>query len=259
MRRYFSSSRQAAAAWLGLPVRGTPVLYLVDGYDAMPRSGMYRSPEWAVAVSQSSDRIFFRLDLVDTTPANKLELVLDHELIHQLLNHLGGARLPRWFEEGLCVAYAGSPYLEMNSTLQHSAAAHRLPTFDETALLFHGNSTEAAKAYAIGHEAVRSMIERYGLESVQRIVKGVGRGEEFEAAFQRVTGESLAAFEEGWRERVTPWLPFWLYVFVADLGLSLIWIGAVLVFVGWLRRRLRRDRAMRSLEDGSGYFDDDVG
>jgi hypothetical protein len=256
LRRYMPRSREAAAAWLGLPVRGAPTLHLVRDHAGMPGGGIYRSPEWAVAVADNDDRIYFRLDLVDTTPANKLELVLDHELVHQLLNHLGGERLPRWFEEGMCVAYAGSPFLEMNTTLERSAAARRLPTFEESRLLFHGNATEAAKAYAIGHEAVRFLIARHGHESMQRILKGVGRGDGFEQAFARVTHESLASFEAAWRKQVTPWLPFWLYLFVSDIGLSVIWIGAALVFFGWLRRRLRRERALRSLD--AGLLDDPI-
>lgn len=240
-------SRRAAAAWLGLPVKGKPTLHLVRGYDGMPGQGKNKSPEWAVAVARSDDHIYFRLDIVDSKPANKLELVVDHEVVHQLLNHLGGKRLPRWFEEGMCVAFAGLPFLEMDMSLERSAAARRLPTFEETRLLFYGNATEAAKAYAIGHEAVRFLIARHGLESMQRILKRVGRGQEFEEAFVLVTGENLETFEATWREEITPWLPFWIYLFVSDIGLSLIWIGAVLVFLGWLRRRLKREKAMQAL------------
>jgi len=247
LRDWYPKSRRAAAAWLGLPARGRPILYLVRDHDAMPASGRYRTPSWAVAVALRDDRIYFRLDIVDSTPANKLELVLDHELVHQLLNHLGGARLPRWFEEGMCVTYAGLPFLEMDVTLERSAAASRLPTFAETRLLFYGNATEAAKAYAIGHYAIRSLIDRHGHAALQRILKLVGQGRNFEDAFEEATGETLTRFEEKFREGITPWLPFWLYLFVSDLGLSLLWIAALLVFVGWIRRRLRRERDMESL------------
>jgi len=130
------------------------------------------------------------------------------------------------------------------------AEARRLPTFEETRLLFHGNATEAAKAYAIGHEAVRALIDRHGHESMQRILKAVARGKKFEDAFVEATGESLARFEAAWRTEITPWLPFWLYLLVSDIGLSLIWFAAILVFIGWLRRRLRREKAMQALESG---------
>ena len=250
LRDWYPKSRRAAAAWLGLPARGEPELHLVPDYASMPSSGRSRSPKWAVAVALADDRIYFRLDVIDTTPANKLELVLDHEMVHQLLNHLGGARLPRWFEEGLCVTYAGLPFLETSGTLERSAAAHRLPTLAETGALFEGNASAAAKAYEIGQSAVRFLIDRHGHDALQRIVKAVGRGQPFEDAFARTTGEPLARFESVWRKQVTPWLPFWLYLFVSNLGLSLLWFGALLVFIGWLRRRLRRERDMASLERG---------
>jgi len=248
LREWLPKSRRAACVWLGIEARGTPVLHLVPDHDAMPASGRYRSPKWAVGVALQDDRIYFRLDLVDTTPANRLELVLDHEIVHQLLNHLGGARLPRWFEEGLCVAFAGLPFLDVDTSVEHAAAAGRLPTLEETRLLFHGNSVEAAKAYEIGHRAVRFLMDHHGQGAMRRLLAAVARGRSFEDAFVIATGETLEKFEAEWRADVTPWLPFWLYLFVSDIGLTLLWAGALLVFLGWLRRRLRRERDMASLE-----------
>jgi hypothetical protein len=250
IKTWFPRSRHAAAAWLGVAAKGEPRLFLVRDHDGMPSSGKLTVPEWAAAVCFSDDRIYFRLDLVDTRPAKKLELVLDHELVHQILNHLGGPRLPRWFEEGLCVSYAGLPYLEMNVTLERAAAAGALPTLEETRMLFTGNATEAAKAYEIGHRAVRHLLARHGPESMRGILRRVSQGTPFDEAFAQATGRSVDAFEAEWRAEVTPVLPFWLYVIVADFGLALLWFGAVLVFIGWLRRRLRRERAMASLEGG---------
>lgn len=205
-------------------------------------------PEWAAAVCLSNDHIVFRLDVVDSRPAKKLELVLDHELVHQFLNHLAGPRLPRWFEEGLCVTYAGLPFIEMNHDLARTAAAGNLPTFDETRLLFRGNATQAATAYEVGHEAIRHIIEHHGQRAVREILRRVGEGDPFEQAFLRTTGQTVADFEAEWRKAITPVLPFWLYVIVSDFGLTMLWFGALLVFVGWLIRRVRREREMQSLE-----------
>jgi hypothetical protein len=204
-------------------------------------------PDWAVAVTLGDDRIVFRLDRIDRTPSARLELVADHELVHQLLNHLGGARLPRWFEEGLCVTYAGIPFLDMGSSLELSAAAGALPRFRETAAMFRGGASDAAKAYAIGHRAVGFMIAHYGEASMRRILASVARGVPFDDAFQASIGIPLDEFEERWRRAVTPPVPFLVYLLFENIGLSLLVAGAGLVFVGWIRRRLRRERDMSSL------------
>ena len=75
----------------------------------------------------------------------------------------------------------------------------------------------------------------------------MAKGKPFDRAFHEATGQSIE-FEAEWRAEITPPLPFWLYVIVADFGLALLWIGAVLVFLGWLRKRMRRERAMQSLD-----------
>ena len=248
LRQWFPKSRRTAAVWLGLPPRGTPILELVDGIDRMRAVAGPFVPEWAAAVCLSNDHIVFRLDVVDSRPAKKLELVLDHEVVHQFLNHLGGPRLPRWFEEGLCVTFAGLPFVESNFDLQRSAAAGRLPTFEETRLLFRGNATQAAAAYEVGHQAVRHLIEHYGHQALRDILRRVGNKQTFEQAWRTTTGQSVEAFEEAWRKEITPPLPFWLYVLVSDFGLTMLWFAALLVFVGWVVRRMRREREMRSLE-----------
>ena len=79
-------------------------------------------------------------------------------------------------------------------------------------------------------------------------LRRVGEGQPFEQAFLRTTGQTTADFEAEWRKAITPVLPFWLYVIVSDFGLTMLWFGALLVFVGWLIRRVRREREMQSLE-----------
>ena len=113
--------------------------------------------------------------------------------------------------------------------------------------MFRGGASEAAKAYAIGHRAVKSIIARSGEESMRRILAHVAKGASFEDAFKAATRTSLAEFEESWRLEITPPVPFLVYLLFENLATSLIVAGAGLVFLGWLRRRLRRERDMSSL------------
>jgi len=151
-------SRAHAARWLGIEPAGAPRYVLVEDYAGMRRKGSPAAPEWAVAIARPDDVMVFRLDLVDRQPSSRLELVADHEIVHQLLNHLGGERLPRWFEEGLCTSYAGVPFLEPPSSLELTAAAGSLPRFSETRLLFHGGAGDAGLAYEVGERAVRYLL-----------------------------------------------------------------------------------------------------
>ena len=129
--RSFPGRRENAAAWLGLPPAGSPVLILVEDHEQLEREVGGSVAEWAVAVTLPDDRLIFRLDRIDSSPNNALAVVALHEAVHQILNQLRpvpgrpGRALPRWFEEGLCVHRAGTGYLQADFSVERTAAAVR--------------------------------------------------------------------------------------------------------------------------------------
>jgi hypothetical protein len=197
----------------------------------------------------TGDTIAFRLDLVDTDRAMSLDIVLRHEVVHFVLNR-SPARLPRWFEEGLAVHHAGVAYLEPDDSIERVAAAGRLPRFADANQLLRGGQGEAALAYEMGERAVASLVRRFGDDAVARLVRALEGGALFPAAFEEATGEPLDVFERKWREEVTPRLPFWLFVLAQNLELTLLCFAALLAAAGYLRWRLRRERAMAALGGG---------
>jgi hypothetical protein len=224
-----------------------PTLHLVEDHRGMLRHAGPAAPPWAVAVARRDDVIVFRLDRIGRSPATRLEAVAAHEAVHQVLAHLPGTPLPRWFEEGLCVHYAGVPFLEADFTVERLAAAGRLERLADTALSFRGDEARAAAAYRIGEAAVREFLRRFGRPALHGILRRLAEGAPFEAAFLETTGVALDSFEAGFRESVTPRVPLWLLVLVEDLGLTLLVVSALLVVVGYVAWRLRRQRALESL------------
>ena len=194
--------------------------------------------------------MIFRLDLVDRDKAMSLDLVLKHETVHFVLNR-SSARFPRWFEEGLAVHHSGVAYLEPDTSLERVASAGRLPPFADADGLFGGGRAEAALGYKMGQRAAGAMVRRFGDESVPRLVRALAGGAPFPDAFADATGERLEDFERRWRDEVTPGIPFWLFVIVENLDLTLLFFGALLVAGGYARWRFRRERAMASLGGGT--------
>lgn len=240
----FRGERDHAARWLGLAPGGTALVHLVPDLGAMQALAP-GAPPWAVAVTAGSTMIF-RLDIVDRDPANGLDLVLRHETLHLVLNR-SSARLPRWFEEGLAVHHAGVAYFEPDTTLERFAAAGNLPRFSEAGRLFEGGTLEAALGYKLGQRVAAAFVGRFGDDALRRLVRASAEGRAFPDAFLAATGETLDGFEERWRDEVTPALPFWIFVVVEQFDLALLFLCAVLVALGYLRWRIRRERAMASL------------
>ncbi len=206
------------------------------------------APSWSVAVTTGTTMVF-RLDIVDRDRANSLDTVLRHECVHFALNRVP-ARLPRWFEEGLAVHHAGLPYLALDTTVERAAAAGRLPPFADADRLFAGDAREAALGYGLGQRAVEAFVRRFGDGAVARLVGALAEGDAFPAAFAQASGESLDDFERSLRAEVTPALPFWLFVIAENLELALLFLAALLAALGYVRWRLRRERAMSALGRG---------
>lgn len=243
----FLRSRDRAARWLGLEPSGMAEIRLVEGLGEM-HALFPGAPAWAVAVTSGST-LAFRLDLLDKGRGNALDLVLRHEAVHFALNRTH-APFPRWFEEGLAVHHAGVAYLAPDTSLERAAAAGRLPSFGEADRLFSAGSADAALGYEMGERVVAAVVRRFGDGTVARLVRALGEGEGFPAAFARVTGVRLEDFEREWRDDVTPSAPLWLFVLAENLEITLICAAAALAALGYLRWRLRRERAMASLGVG---------
>ncbi|NJN14515.1 MAG: hypothetical protein HC813_02490 [Planctomycetes bacterium] len=198
------------------------------------------------------DRLIFRLDRLGRSRGTTLRHVAAHEAVHQLIGHLGGFPLPRWFEEGLCVQYAGIPFFEIDHRLERLAAAGHLPTLAELEEAFRGDAGRAGVGYKMGEALVGAFLEQFGEGALRHLLEEVAKGRHFEAAFLGATGERLGSFDRRWRERMTPGIPLWLFLMLENLELTLLCFGAFAVVAGYIRYRWRREAALARLESDPG-------
>jgi hypothetical protein len=137
--------------------------------------------------------------------ARELEELVTHELTHCAVYQLAGDELswmykeiPRWFGEGLATVTAGQ--------------GHRFPGAEALSRFYAERPTAAALrgdplldpdpiyaehwrvVYGASHLAMRLLLERYGEERVRGVIREMGRGERFPAAFRRATGVGDAEF-----------------------------------------------------------------
>lgn len=249
--RLYPLRRAEAAAWLGVDPAGRATLRLVQDGEAMARALGAPAPPWAVAVTRGDDLLVIRLDRVVGDPRTALDVVLRHEAVHQLLNRLGPRRPAAWFEEGVCVWVAGSPYLVFESTVARLAASGSLPSLATIDVAFRDDDpTAAAVAYEASRSAVGFFLARHGQHVVRRLLGALADGRTFEEAFLEATGESVAAFERAWRASVTPALPFPFYVVLENLDVALLCFGALLLTAGFARYLWRRRSALAALDEG---------
>jgi hypothetical protein len=148
------------------------------------------SPQWAAAAFDGTIRVPMR---GAAEKGEDLDRVLAHEFAHALVRSLATRGLPTWLNEGLASALE-SDDLEWAKT--RMANASKMPPLDALSGPFGKLSgAQAQVAYAASALAARRLLDEAGGAAITNLLRDLGAGIEFEAAFLHRIQKSLAEFE----------------------------------------------------------------
>ncbi len=149
-----------------------------------------RSPSWAVGAFDGIIRIPMRGALENP---RELERVLSHEYTHALISQLSTRRVPVWLNEGLAAALETDDLSWAHARVRRAGGAIPLdliePPFRDL------TDDQASLAYASSALAAARLLEEAGGVAVANLLRDVGRGREFSAAFGYRIQRSLAEFQ----------------------------------------------------------------
>jgi hypothetical protein len=149
-----------------------------------------RSPQWAAAAFDGIIRVPMR---DAETKGEDLDRVLAHEFAHALIRSLAARNLPTWLNEGLATA------LEADDLSWASAAVARADVMPPLSRLSGSfgqlNGAAAQLAYATSALAARRLLDEAGGPAVANLLRDLGAGVEFEAAFLHRIQRSFADFQ----------------------------------------------------------------
>jgi predicted dehydrogenase/Tfp pilus assembly protein PilF len=147
-----------------------------------------RSPTWAAGAYDGTIRVPMRGAL--DNPA-ELDRVLAHEFTHALVRTLATRGVPAWLNEGLAAALeraGGDPA----SALSDGAP---VPLTALTTGFGRLSGSDAQRAYATSALAAQRLLDEAGGFAVANLLRDLGRGEEFNAAFLHRIQRSFADFQ----------------------------------------------------------------
>jgi hypothetical protein len=161
-------------------------------YTAQQFSDITRAPAWAGGAFDGVIRVPMHGAL--DTP-KELDRVLAHEFAHALIRSLAARGVPAWLNEGLATALETA---EPADTERRVADAHTAVPLSALPSSF-GRLTgaQAQIAYATSARAVRRLLDEAGGAAVANLLRDLGDGVDFDAAFLHRIQRTFADFQGG--------------------------------------------------------------
>lgn len=151
-----------------------------------------RSPSWAVGAYDGTIRVPMRGALDDP---KELDRVLAHEFTHALVRGIAPRGVPAWLNEGLATALergdlAGLAWAE--ARVQQARVPVSLAALQTSFARLTGD--QAQLAYAVSALAARRLVTDAGGVAVMNLLRDLGEGANFDAAFERRIQRSFTDF-----------------------------------------------------------------
>jgi tetratricopeptide (TPR) repeat protein len=170
---------------LTFPERIIPVVL----YTEQQFRDITRSPGWAAAAYDGRIRVPVRGALSNP---DELDRVLTHEFTHALVQSVAPHGVPTWLNEGLAVMFEPSGPAWVDAQL--GSSGYRLPLQRLADGFDRFSGAQARMAYAQSGGAVRVLIEQAGAPAMMALLQDIGRGDPFDAAFERRMSTTFASF-----------------------------------------------------------------
>lgn len=219
------------------------------------------APDWAMAVASPRRVVIGPLAEVDS---RQFASTLKHELSHVVLDDMFVAHpenLPQWLNEGLAVMVSGEwdmpeAWTSSKTELYTALRNGDFIDFDELTGSFPSASWKARLAYAQSFHFTDYLVQKFGREKIDALLKKLAAGEEFDSAFKSATGKDFDDVEEYWKAKLHGQSgPALLLLSLWNID-NLIWfVMALLVVLGFARYLWRRKR--KKMSDDDDDYDED--
>jgi hypothetical protein len=199
-----------------------------------------RAPEWGAGVAIPARGMVVVPGYVsDRTSTSELPRIVRHELAHIALQRfLGGALIPRWFNEGYATWSAGQLDTDAGWLIRLAFATGRAPPLDSLTLDWPLLRADARLAYLLSASATQYLYSLGTASTFDRFLARWAEAASFEQALREVYVLSSPQFERLWRQHVKRRYG-WLQLVVQSL---FIWIIITLLVLVLFVIRRRRDR-----------------
>jgi len=165
------------------------------------RDALLYEPGWTGGMAFSAyNKIVIGMESQDLNWTRRTEA---HELTHVLVGDYTFTcfwTTPTWLEEGLAVYGEGSPDANTVSQFEQAKEEDNLLSFHVLSASFSEDSEKADISYSQSYYMVNYLLETYGREKINRLLKTLAKGETIDDSLKEVYGFDLTGFENEWRK-----------------------------------------------------------
>ncbi|MCK4352427.1 hypothetical protein KAW65_03355 [candidate division WOR-3 bacterium] len=160
-------------------------------------------PDWGIGCAYPSKRtIILKSPRIVKYPLN-LRTLVAHEIAHVVLgNLLKNIPIPKWFDEGMAMYESREWKIGESIGLSWANFTNSLLPLSEIEQNFPYNSKEAKLAYIESFSAIAFIINEFGKESLQEIIKNTKQTNSFNQALTIVLGLNYQDFKNEWEKWV---------------------------------------------------------
>ncbi|KPL16413.1 MAG: hypothetical protein AMJ92_12870 [candidate division Zixibacteria bacterium SM23_81] len=201
-------------------------IYLANDPQEFRLLTLGRIPEWGIGAAVPHRGRIVLISPRHSVDRADLHQVLVHELCHVVLGQaLGDARAPRWLDEGLAMYVSHEWKLDQSILVARVLLFDSLIPLDEIEALNSFDASKAHLAYTESFLAVAFILDRYGVDSLIKMIRELAHHGELDLAMRTSLGITEREFHLAWRDYVTRrfhWAsalsnPFVLWMFIFSL------------------------------------------
>jgi len=239
-----SSSITRISQMLGTPPNETIHLYVYPELTQLVSSLQLHGlavDDWVAAYALPAQHVAFVAASENADGIASLRRDVPHEIAHILINRAASdhaASVPGWFNEGVALVSSPEPEPALTSALYAALEnGEGLPPLESLCVASFSSlpAGEAALAYAKSEQAVRYIIEQYGISHIGLLMGAYADGLSCEGATQQVLGLSLGELDDRLLRELNESAPSsinqnvsltpWLIVWAASLVLVALFIA----------------------------------
>ena len=158
-------------------------------YTAEQFRDITRSPDWAAGAYDGTIRVPMRGALDEP---KELDRVLAHEFTHALIRTLAARNVPTWLNEGIAAALESG---DMDWAAKFEDQTRKVPLRALQSGFGRFTGAQATLAYAASARAARRMLDEAGGFAVANLLRDLGDGVPFDAAFEHRMQRTFADFQ----------------------------------------------------------------